>query len=503
MRLCRGIFVYRGMVWCIQILKQKNMKHVLYSIAVWIGMYTPVTAQGLINHGSVMVTTGNSVIVVSGSTLTTALDTGRIAVATPGLRMYVTGDWINHTQSQVFLYDLLPNSCWVYLIGGDQVLGGTMPLHFNNLVIGDSAGTKTLYQTVHVDDTVRMGNGYGTIELHGCTLAIDSGGMLAHEHANSYVYEQSSDTSGGVIITSQNIPAAGAYMIGGLGMRIETEDSLGVTTVVRGHVPQLLYPGYYGISRWYEIIPQHPSPDSTVFTISYFDHELGLHDASLLVPYWSPYAVGWSPHIGMYDSVHHALVTTVQHQYQFWTLGMVMLDPLPITMGSCTVVCCDHTLDRCITWATHTEHMTSHFVILRSQTLVNWDTVAVVTATGMSNSLQSYTYRDTPPTRESYYYRLGVVDIDGSAVIHNETTVYSACFDESTDITLYPNPNRGVFSVSIPSLYLPTTLRVYDIYGRCVFTQAVHTHLNTVQIAVSPGTYVVVVGDAARMMVVY
>lgn len=95
-------------------------------------------------------------------------------------------------------------------------------------------------------------------------------------------------------------------------------------------------------------------------------------------------------------------------------------------------------------WSTYSELNNSHFNVQRSTSTINWETIGTVQSNGNSNELLHYFYDDDDrPHRGTSYYRLEIVDIDGTLTYSPVRSVY---IDDNT-IGVYPNPTDGMLTL--------------------------------------------------------
>jgi hypothetical protein len=91
-------------------------------------------------------------------------------------------------------------------------------------------------------------------------------------------------------------------------------------------------------------------------------------------------------------------------------------------------------------WQSSSEENTSHFEVEKSADGKNFSPVLTKKAQGNSSSLVSYNAIDNSPLGGTSYYRLKMVDLDG-------TFEYSKLVAVSAEATLqvraYPNPSQG------------------------------------------------------------
>ena len=118
-------------------------------------------------------------------------------------------------------------------------------------------------------------------------------------------------------------------------------------------------------------------------------------------------------------------------------------------------------------WETATEQNVSHFEIERSRDGINWEYRSFKQANGNTRQPQLYSYTDqvVAVSRGYLYYRLRIVDNDGSFDL---SPVRSVNYQGSEDaFFVYPNPSSGRFFVSLPpNMDEPFDLVLYDLNGK-------------------------------------
>ncbi|MEP6750723.1 MAG: T9SS type A sorting domain-containing protein [Bacteroidota bacterium] len=89
-----------------------------------------------------------------------------------------------------------------------------------------------------------------------------------------------------------------------------------------------------------------------------------------------------------------------------------------------------------LNWSTAGELNTRAFLVQRNSGNNEWATVAQVTAAGNSTATIQYQYTDKTIVKNTYYYRLAQIDLDGK-MTYSKTV---SCFTGGPLIKLYPNP---------------------------------------------------------------
>lgn len=160
---------------------------------------------------------------------------------------------------------------------------------------------------------------------------------------------------------------------------------------------------------------------------------------------------------------------------------------LPITLGnfSVTGVAAGNT----ISWTANANDLANQFIVQRSADGTSWQNIAALTA---STGTESYSYTDTNPLAGPNYYRLELVNTDG-------TTGYSitAIISSKTitpGIRFYPNPFHDMINITASGTF--TQLSLKDLAGRTRWVKAFPGGINSTQIPAAdlpPGLYFITV----------
>ena len=94
-------------------------------------------------------------------------------------------------------------------------------------------------------------------------------------------------------------------------------------------------------------------------------------------------------------------------------------------------------------WVTANESNSSRFIVERSSDGEAWSELLTMPAAGTSNSPRVYKMEDRAPIVGNAYYRLRMLDLDGSEVL---SQVRSVRFNPSARVA--PNPATGPFAVT-------------------------------------------------------
>ncbi|MCE7042791.1 T9SS type A sorting domain-containing protein [Dyadobacter sp. CY312] len=137
--------------------------------------------------------------------------------------------------------------------------------------------------------------------------------------------------------------------------------------------------------------------------------------------------------------------------------------PLPVTLLSFNAKKTEDHVS--LTWATTSESNASHFEIQRSADARHFDTAGTVSAKGESSEIQNYSFLDLPATSSILYYRLKMIDVDGTYAF---TNIRNVNFESSADlVSVYPNPASSFIKVDAPNA---RSLKIFNKMGRILHT---------------------------------
>lgn len=113
----------------------------------------------------------------------------------------------------------------------------------------------------------------------------------------------------------------------------------------------------------------------------------------------------------------------------------IVTDPLPVKLAYFDVQKTENAA--LLEWRTAEETNSAHFDVQRSDDTRNWRVLGAVEAAFESNTTRSYTFTDSIPEPGLNYYRLMLVDGDGSFTY---SRMRSVNFPEFSWAEVYPNP---------------------------------------------------------------
>ncbi|MES2688822.1 MAG: T9SS type A sorting domain-containing protein, partial [Bacteroidota bacterium] len=129
-----------------------------------------------------------------------------------------------------------------------------------------------------------------------------------------------------------------------------------------------------------------------------------------------------------------------------------------------------HHEDVDLKWQTAHEKNVAYFEIHRSGGNNEWEPIAKIKATGNSNSIKAYMFKDGAAMKRSVsrlHYKLKSVDRNGAFEWSDEAIV--PFIHNEAKPAIYPNPFNGEFTVSVPSGGT-TRVTISSLQGEILFT---------------------------------
>jgi hypothetical protein len=115
-------------------------------------------------------------------------------------------------------------------------------------------------------------------------------------------------------------------------------------------------------------------------------------------------------------------------------------------------------------WVTGSEHQSDRFDVQRSENGSTFAPIGSIDAAGNSSSMLDYRFTDAAPPNGTAFYRLLMVDLDGSMEEGPVVAIHRA----SDGLRLRPNPVQDLVEIVLPAFDGPCVLRLLDPSGRCV-----------------------------------
>jgi len=143
-----------------------------------------------------------------------------------------------------------------------------------------------------------------------------------------------------------------------------------------------------------------------------------------------------------------------------------------------------------LTWATATEKNTNYFYIEHSDDALNWKEIDKVKATENSNRTLYYETLDNQPINGVSYYRLKILDLDGSFSYSPIKSVNRT--KKEAFVVFYPNPSSGIVNLSSSYKLSDITYQIFDVTGKQLSVQITEQNENKISFdfsSLSKGLY--------------
>jgi len=376
------------------------------------------------------------------------------------------------------------NAGWGPAAGGLLVVlllgGGVMTVrrwgtpHAASLLVLAGMGTLLLGTAPASAQTVTIQNGASVSVENGSVFDLGTNTVLVEEESSGARL-----TGGtGVVTATRTLNAPSSTDVAGLGAVLTSSQTLGQTTVVRGHAVQTDN-NNESIARYYDIQPgQNNSGLNATLQFTYDDAELnGLSESSLIL--FRSDDGGSTYTTAGYDS-RDASANTVTlsgiDSFSRWTLGDDS-NPLPVEFAGFEVTHSDDSV--LLQWATVSEQRNAGFEVQRRRAHApngGWKEIGFVesaAAGGTTGGSQSYRFadKDLPFEADSLTYRLRQVDIDGSVALSDPVAVAMNAPERLVLHGAAPNPVRdqATLRYEVPE-QASVRIDLFDVLGRRVTT---------------------------------
>ena len=133
---------------------------------------------------------------------------------------------------------------------------------------------------------------------------------------------------------------------------------------------------------------------------------------------------------------------------------MPSFTPLPVTLTSFNVT--KEGSQAVLNWATSVETNSDRFEIEHSANAKNWNLIGTVLSKGDSKVISNYHYTHKNPVNGQNYYRLKMIDVDGTYAF---SSIRNISVNAVAAVTIYPNP-----VVNEATIQIQDDSKIKDIY---------------------------------------
>lgn len=158
-----------------------------------------------------------------------------------------------------------------------------------------------------------------------------------------------------------------------------------------------------------------------------------------------------------------------------------------------------------LSWQTESEIDFSHFILERSADGSNFERLTSIMGSGNINTPSNYLYNDPSPFTGWNYYRLKMIDLDGTYEFSNIEVV---SIDDEATLEIYPNPVKDVIQIKgMDWGSNEVLLQVFDKYGKLIYTDWIDFENGFYQVCLEQinvhesGTYFIRVATASKYQI--
>ena len=176
-------------------------------------------------------------------------------------------------------------------------------------------------------------------------------------------------------------------------------------------------------------------------------------------------------HIEPDGTINHPIIkrTSITSGFSDWGIGGSSLNPLPVDLVHFEAKCSQN--EAIIHWITASEVNNSHFVLEKSDDLINYNQIAIINGQGNKNAPTHYKHSEIYDYQNSpTYYRLKQYDFDGTETIHGIISLNCKNKNENSAI-IYPNPFNNKLHITLNQEHEDVTFEMFDEIGKKVFEQ--------------------------------
>jgi hypothetical protein len=311
---------------------------------------------------------------------------------------------------------------------GTESISGSGADTIDHLLLAKGAGIDLALQS-NIVVTSEVNFTSGLLDVGNNNVDLGTTAVLNNESETSRAH---STGTTGFIQSTGTLNAPSSVNLGNLGAIITSSANLGATTIKRTFITYAPLSNS-NIFRDYIITPTTDAGLNATFRFTYFDAELNGDNENTLDLVQSPdNGTTWND-LGFTtrDAVNNYVEKTGIDAFSTWTLTPPFTI-LATTMGPLNAYQENNSID--VNWQVYSDDNVSTYQIQRSTDGKNFITIGELAA----NNAGDYTYPDNSPAIGNNYYRLLIVDKDGSTEYSNIDKVNLN--NLSATISFYPNP---------------------------------------------------------------
>jgi hypothetical protein len=331
--------------------------------------------------------------------------------------------------------------------GGNKILQGATTVESNLLFTGSN---------------LKMTNEEDVLTLNGT--------ISGEDNNNRFI---------GKMVKTQQVSSSTTFdNFGNMGIVFTNTDggNWGYVTATRVTGEAIVTPKGKSINRTWTITPTNPATNTNVsLTLSWLDAEAnGLTFPNSEAQAWRKEVnTEWLPVDGLKGIVSNGnqrSITVNTNTFSTWAITD-KLNPLPITMTYFTGKATN--AGSVFNWETASEKNAATFEVERSANGKEFETIGSVKAGGNSNQTLKYVFTDRNAANKVNYYRLRMVDMDGTFEYSSIVTVTNNKVTEMSAVA-YPNPFSENLNVKVSTAVSKAEVIIRSVDGKEVFRQSIN-----------------------------
>jgi hypothetical protein len=151
-------------------------------------------------------------------------------------------------------------------------------------------------------------------------------------------------------------------------------------------------------------------------------------------------------------------------------------------------------------WTTSNEINISHFEVQHASNNVDFNPITDIQSTGNTAQVNDYSFTHQTPNYGQNYYRLKIIDTDGS---FKYSPIKVVQFEqEKPFIRVFPNPSNGLFNVELMNINWAKSIHIYNAIGQLVFQNNIDQPAFEMNLELPSGIYTLVAASETEQQAV-
>jgi len=306
-----------------------------------------------------------------------------------------------------------------------------------------NSGAKLL-TSVSVANEVQMAG--GLLELNNQQLDLGLSGTIINETEANRI----TGTTGGTVKRQAMLNAPALSNPGNIGVSVSSDAMMGLTTIIRSHVPQTNEAGTgHSIARTFTITPENNEGLNATLRMQFFNAELNSLPESELTQWNSSDLLHWNNNgrDSLCNEGHWVEKNSYSSFTGYYTLGSITSTPLPLQLIWFTAQ--EKNGAAVLDWELANNNLAvGRIDIERSATAQTNSFETIGNKTQPAGQQLKFNYVDAAPLNGTSFYRLKLTGADGSVVY---SPVRQVQVKNNIAVQVYPVPATDQVSLQVPA----------------------------------------------------